>query len=68
MEYSTISMLDYFKDTLANVGLPEVWLEWDSNDMTPIENKCVKHESNRIEKYELNPVKNCELNQVVTSD
>ena len=27
-EYSTISMLDYFKDNLSNVGLPEAWTKW----------------------------------------
>ena len=26
VEYSTISTLDYFEDTLANVGQPEAWL------------------------------------------
>ena len=41
MEYSTISMLGYFEDTLTNVGLFEAWLEWDSNDVTRIENKFV---------------------------
>ena len=50
MEYSKISMLNYFKDTLANVELPEDWLEWDSNDVTRIENKCIKRESNWIGK------------------
>ena len=45
VEYSTISMLDYFEDNLANVVLPEAWLECDSNDVTRIENNCVKHES-----------------------
>ena len=34
MEYSTISMLAYYKDTLAYVGLSEAWLEWGSNDVT----------------------------------
>ena len=29
VEYSTISMLDYFNENLANVGLPEAWLGWD---------------------------------------
>ena len=29
VEYSTILMLDYFKSTLDNVGLPEVLLEKD---------------------------------------
>ena len=33
MEYSTIPMLDYFEDTLENMGLPEALLEWDSNDV-----------------------------------
>ena len=49
-EYSIISLLGYFEYTLDNVGLPEAWLEQDSNDVTKIENKCVKHESNQIEK------------------
>ena len=34
-------MLGYFKDTLANVGLPEALLKWDSDDVTQIKNKCV---------------------------
>ena len=50
MEYSTISILDYFEDTLDNVGLPEAWLEWYSNNETQIKNKYVICESNRIEK------------------
>ena len=37
MEYSIISMLDYFKDTLANMRPYEDWMEWDSNDATQIE-------------------------------
>ena len=32
-------MLDYSEDTLANVGLPEALLEWDSNCVTRIEFK-----------------------------
>ena len=43
MEYSTISMFGYFEDTLANVGLPEDWLEFDLNYVTWIENNCIKH-------------------------
>ena len=50
MEYSTILVLEYFEDTLANVGLPEAWLKCDSNCVTQIENKYVRHESNRIGK------------------
>ena len=38
MEYSTISMLDYYKDTHTNVGLPEAWLEWVSYCVTRIKN------------------------------
>ena len=56
MEYSIISMLDYFKDTLANMRPYKAWMEWDSNDATQIENIYVNHESNR-EKTEWNPVK-----------
>ena len=29
-----VSMLDYFEDTLENVGYPEAWLQFDSNDVT----------------------------------
>ena len=50
MEYSTISMLNCFVDILANVGLPEAWLEWDSNDVTQIKDKSVKCEANLTEK------------------
>ena len=46
-------MLEYFGDTLANVGLPEAWLECGSNCVTRIENKYVRHKSNRIEKTKL---------------
>ena len=41
-------MLDYFEETLAKLGLPEAWLEWGSNCVTKIENKCIKREYNRI--------------------
>ena len=64
MEFSTISILDYLEDILANVGLPEAWLEWDSNDVTQIKDKSVKCEANLTEKTESNPVKNCEMNRV----
>ena len=64
MEYSIISMLGYFKDTLSNVGIPDSWLQWDLDDVTQIENKYVKHELNWIEKYESNPVKNYDSDQV----
>ena len=50
VEYSMISVLEYFEDTLNNVELPEVWLEFDLNFVTWIENKHVRRESNRIEK------------------
>ena len=50
VEYSTISMLGYFEDTLSNVGLPEAWLEWELYGVTQIENKCGKRETNQIEK------------------
>ena len=43
MEYSTIVLLDYIEDTLANNGLPESWLECDSNNVTWIKKKYVKH-------------------------
>ena len=41
-------MLDYFKDTLANVVLPESLLECDSNDVNQTQNKTVKCELNLI--------------------
>ena len=81
VEYYTMSMLGYFEDTLTKVGLPEAWLECDSDDVTQIENNCVKRVSNQIEKWvkscqnresnwigktESNPVKNRESNQVRT--
>ena len=48
VEYSMISVLEYFGDTLANVGLPEAWLVCDWDCVNCIENKYVRHESNRI--------------------
>ena len=50
VKYSTISVLEYFEDTLANMGLPEALLECDSNRVTRVKNKYVRRESNRIEK------------------
>ena len=44
LEYSTISMLDSLEDNLTNVGLPEAWMECDSNDVTQIKNNCIKRE------------------------
>ena len=61
VEYSTISVLEYFGDTLSNVGLPEAWLECDMNGATRIGNKYVRRELNRIEK---NPI---ESNQIETT-
>ena len=66
-------MLDYFTDTLANIWLPEVWLEYKSNFVTWIGDKCVKRESNCIggelsqiqKNLESNQVWNNESNQVV---
>ena len=48
MDYSTVLMLDYLEDTLTNVELPEVLLECDSNNVTQINNKCVKRDYNQI--------------------
>ena len=48
VEPSMISMLDYLRDTLANVGLTGAQLEWDLNDVTWIKNNYIKRESNRI--------------------
>ena len=50
MEYSTISILDCFEDTLDIVLLPEAFLKWYSDNLTQIENNFVKSESNRIGK------------------
>ena len=50
VEYSTISVLEFFEDTLANVELPEALLEFDSNCVTWVENKYVRRELNRIGK------------------
>ena len=57
MEYFTILTLDYFEDTLANVVLPDLDWNCDSNDVTRIRRKNVKGELNRIKKTESNPVK-----------
>ena len=56
MEYSIISMLDYFKDTLANMRPYKAWMEWDSNDATQIEYIYVNCELKKT-KTEWNPVK-----------
>ena len=50
VEYSTISVLEYFKDNLVNVGIPEAWMRCDSNFVARDENKYVRRESNWIEK------------------
>ena len=69
MEYSTISVLEYFGDILANVGLPKASLEFDSNCVTRIENKYVRRESNWIEKtIESNQIETAfESNQIETT-
>ena len=42
-------MLEYFKDTLENMGLPEDLLEWGSNCVTQmVGGGGVKRELNRI--------------------
>ena len=56
MEYSAISVLEYFKDTLANMGLPEAWLECVLNCVNRVESKYVRRESNRIGKNESNKI------------
>ena len=48
LEYSTILLLNYFQDTLAYVGIPEAWLEFDPNDVTLIKTKYVQLESNQV--------------------
>ena len=49
------------------MGLHGDWMEWDSNDVTQIENKYIKSQSNQIENKS-NPVKNGESNQVGNGD
>ena len=46
VEYPTISVLEHFGDTLANVRHPEALLACDSNCVTHIENKYVRRELN----------------------
>ena len=64
-------MLEYFRDTLANVGLPKAWLEYDSNCVTQIKNKYVRRESNQSggETIESNQsgVETIESNQIDTT-
>ena len=48
VEYSTISVMEYFRDTLANVGLPKAWLECYLNCVTQIKIKTL--DASRIEK------------------
>ena len=50
VEFSTISLLDCFEDTLAHVGLPESWLEYELNDVTQIKNNYINLEPNWIVK------------------
>ena len=50
VEYTTILVLEYFEDTLANAGLPEAWLMCDSNCVTQVENKYVRRQLNLIKK------------------
>ena len=50
VEYSMNSIFDHFEDTLANIGLLELWIKWYYNDLIWIKNKSVKRESNWIGK------------------
>ena len=50
-------MLEYFEDTLANVGLPEVWLKCYSNFVTRVKNKFVKREFESNRKKQVSLVK-----------
>ena len=36
-------MFNYFEDNMTNMGLPEAGMEWDSNNLTQIENKYIKN-------------------------
>ena len=70
VEYSTISVQEYFKDTLANMGLPGAWLKYDLNCVTCVENKYVRRESNWIRKKpsESSQIKTTiEYNQIETT-
>ena len=66
VEYSTISVLEYFRDILDNVGLPESRLESNYNFVTHIINKEVRCESNRIKKNQSSLIKSetIESNQI----
>ena len=61
-----ISGLEYFGDTLSNVGLPKTWLECDSNCVNRIKTKYVIRELNRIKKTQLSLIKleKIESNQI----
>ena len=57
--------MEYFGNTLENVGLPEAWLECDSNCVTQIKNKYVRRESNRVKKIVSNQIETTiESNQI----
>ena len=57
VEYSTISVLEYFGDTVANAGLPEAWLEYDSNCVTQIEINTLDVSRMESEKDQLSLIK-----------
>ena len=50
VEYSKISVLEFFEDTLANVGLTEAWLEWGFNFVTRIKKQLslIKSKNNWV--------------------
>ena len=45
-----ITILEYFEDIQADVGLPESWMQRDSNYVTRVAKTYVKRESNWIKK------------------
>ena len=71
-----IPLLDYYGDNLANVGLPEAWLEWGSNCVIEIfllnfiykknyeSNPVKKRESHEVKQGVSNEIKHVENNQV----
>ena len=74
VEYSMISVLEYFEDTLANVGLLESWLKCDWNcvnqvkktlNMSRIESKQTSDYSKTETTFESNPIETpIESNQI----
>ena len=65
LEYSSISLLNLFQDTLAYVGFPAAWIRCDSDGVTKIENKirAVRVKSYQKSWFGLNQKNWAELNR-----